>query len=1362
MLYCVRYEPTGVKFAQKGGSEDPDAFHGVVLSPDPFSSAGAHAKNRDSAGPRHAAGIAEEKMPPGTCTAARADDLDLDLELESEVCGVGDLVVWSVSGCVRRVWHRGVGLPPPLPCQSSAQMSLSDRAPAAREGSTTTESRSVDRCGVSASDAHGTYKTTRTTATDSQIGGDVSMVAGDEQRTTTEIIGAKGMTSKGRRFAETAVWCRFGRYIGTSGHGCEGDGLSLFSTDSEDQEIKFNTGSFCAIYATVFGLLAYRNPVESLCYTYPPAFVKNKPSTILFALVHPLRALSPVAFQTNRDDPQVLTDTSKRVVWASRNWPLILLYDKVAQLHTLHILSHKQPPLFSSHCPEVLISDVIWQDQIKSSEEAVSVFSGAPSMCQNPRIYVLRPEVEGIMQLCTSLQVEGSQGIFPTNISEEVRAIKRANPPVGLATSTYDIIDRSDLSVQNFYISKTTSVEAPWLKIDVQHSDPSETSSAQPEKSNDFSHEYDPVSSLLFPDDLRLQEVCNLLQSSSRVPINDSQCMNTLVAFSEDGKKHQVGRGAFVLSTSNSAKTEDTTLFPPLQLNGVDPTSHQVTLSTQHDVSWPNFHNGVAYGLKFKRRCSHFSNTKLLGTRPHTLSDTHAGFLYGLGLQGNLALSLVSVSEFLKGCHYLTIIAILLGLSVSKIGSMDNDVFRALSLHLPFSQEHSTQNVLVQASALIGVGLLYLGSGNSIVGSLLLQQLDQLPPTVHPTQREMWHLTAGMAYGLAMLGLGNTLPNTQSESEHPHIKILRKRLSTQRYNHDPANSLECNISSNASYSGSVFALGLMFLKTNNVQIASLLQVQSTVALQSFRPDLLFITVLMHSLILWDTIQASTTWVNSHVPDGPSLVQPRHFIVAGRCLALALKYAGTGLQVIKSLLLSQLEVMNADFKSFPNESPFLHNVCLNMLLISLAILMAGTGDLETLRHLRIFHAKISEDVTYGDHMARHLALGFLFLGGGKFNLSTSCPSVAAIVCALYPIFPSQPNDNTYHLQALRHLYVIASESRCIIPCDVETKRVCSAMVRVTLKPCHLNDNQDSTVLLRGPCHLPEFSLITKIDVTSEGYWGHCLCPSPQEPEGYKRFGLIDIGDGLLLYLKRHAGMIAAEPPNKYSSLTLHALDADKEASWLKSASGMDICIRKFISVCVKSQTKTHSGRSDVIRKLMTTSVHDQRLHLLNFYAHLWVCVNNPTTTTPQDLLEISFIHFLSKAYPILLGTLDKGFLRWAYSALQTSLPLERSSFEAYISGVSTSHAPASDLRLSQFLALHNAPPLSVLRRIHQVLTTTAPPPSTQQIPSPSPPTSHHQPILTAVTTALPKTLVLMSEFPNLDAELLAELCQIYCT
>ena len=179
-------------------------------------------------------------------------------------------------------------------------------------------------------------------------------------------------------------------------------------------------------------------------------------------------------------------------------------------------------------------------------------------------------------------------------------------------------------------------------------------------------------------------------------------------------------------------------------------------------------------------------------------------------------------------------------------------------------------------------------------------------------------------------------------------------------------------------------------------------------------------------------------------------------------------------------------------------------------------MAGTGNLELLNRLKRLNERISADINYGSHMATQMALGFLFLGGGNWSLGTSHRAVAGLVAALYPRYPISPTDNQSHLQALRHLWVLAIEPRCLITRDVETRDACPVPIVVTVyknKPASyskppltslaMNDQNRLTpsftmpefetedINLITPCILPEFSLIKSIQINSNRYWNSTL-------------------------------------------------------------------------------------------------------------------------------------------------------------------------------------------------------------------------------------------------------------------------------
>lgn len=56
----------------------------------------------------------------------------------------------------------------------------------------------------------------------------------------------------------------------------------------------------------------------------------------------------------------------------------------------------------------------------------------------------------------------------------------------------------------------------------------------------------------------------------------------------------------------------------------------------------------------------------------------------------------------------------------------------------------------------------------------------------------------------------------------------------------------------------------------------------------------------------------------------------------------------------------------------------------MILLAMSMVMSGTGNLKVLQLCRFFHKRIGGEMNYGFHMAHHMALGLLFLGGGRWD------------------------------------------------------------------------------------------------------------------------------------------------------------------------------------------------------------------------------------------------------------------------------------------------------------------------------------------------------------------------------------------
>ena len=129
--------------------------------------------------------------------------------------------------------------------------------------------------------------------------------------------------------------------------------------------------------------------------------------------------------------------------------------------------------------------------------------------------------------------------------------------------------------------------------------------------------------------------------------------------------------------------------------------------------------------------------------------------------------------------------------------------------------------------------------------------------------------------------------------------------------------------------------------------------------------------------------------------------------------------------------------------------------------------------------------------YGFNMAIHMSIGFLFLSSGKCTFSTSDMSIAALLMSLYPNFPDSSTDNKYHLQALRHFYVLAIQSKLLQTIDVESGELVSVPLEIEYKKL-TNNNQFIDVAgdirsVNTPIMLEDMHKINKIHLNSQKYY-----------------------------------------------------------------------------------------------------------------------------------------------------------------------------------------------------------------------------------------------------------------------------------
>jgi len=206
------------------------------------------------------------------------------------------------------------------------------------------------------------------------------------------------------------------------------------------------------------------------------------------------------------------------------------------------------------------------------------------------------------------------------------------------------------------------------------------------------------------------------------------------------------------------------------------------------------------------------------------------------------------------------------------------------------------------------------------------------------------------------------------------------------------------------------------------------------------------------------------------------------IISGYCYGLGLVYAGTNDLGVRDAILSKLRLLQSlrDAKPIivvpaPIEKamrPML-DLCVCICSVSLAAVMAGSGDLVCLRILRELRWKI-EDVVYGTHMAINMALGLLFLAGGNASLRRDSLGTACLLLSICPRFPSRTTDNQYQLQPLRHMYVLAVERRALQTVDVDSGQPISLDVEVIMA----DGNKRA---MKAPCLLPELSTVKEVRV-----------------------------------------------------------------------------------------------------------------------------------------------------------------------------------------------------------------------------------------------------------------------------------------
>lgn len=517
---------------------------------------------------------------------------------------------------------------------------------------------------------------------------------------------------------------------------------------------------------------------------------------------------------------------------------------------------------------------------------------------------------------------------------------------------------------------------------------------------------------------------------------------------------------------------------------------------------WAFFNAGVAAGLSISRDAQGIDTSWIMYNKPVELTNKHAGLLLGLGLNGHLrTIAKWLCFKYLTPKHTMTSVGLLLGLSASFMGTMDSLVTRLLSVHvtrmLPVGAAELNLSPYTQTTGLMGIGLLYYNTQHRRMSEVMLSEIEhvEVPDPSEPPDSlrdEAYRLAAGFALGFINLGKGRDLGGLRD------MQIVQRLLTVAVA---PRSVNVVHILDQAT-AGAVIAIALIYMKTHDRMVASKIDVPDTLPQFDYvRPDILLLRTLAKHIIMWDNIEASDDWIIKNLPIDyredfnlkpitklRSEQMPFFNIVAGLLWSISLKHAGTGDVQVRDFLIRYLDqfMRIAKLTAIRYDSRLARNTvrnCQDLIALAAATVMAGTGDLEIFRRLRALHGRIGPDIPYGSHLAAHMAFGALFIAGGTQTFSRSNKAVASLICAFYPLFPSDVQDSRAHLQAFRHFWVLAAEPRCLVVRDVDTGRAITMPITVHFR----DDDALPPRTLVAPCLLPETSLVARLTTTDPSYW-----------------------------------------------------------------------------------------------------------------------------------------------------------------------------------------------------------------------------------------------------------------------------------
>lgn len=430
-----------------------------------------------------------------------------------------------------------------------------------------------------------------------------------------------------------------------------------------------------------------------------------------------------------------------------------------------------------------------------------------------------------------------------------------------------------------------------------------------------------------------------------------------------------VGRGIYGFGTYIPDLTKD---FPIESINlsaKLLPLRTIVTADDRHWApeyfDWPRFHNGVAAGLQISPSCRVGGSWIDFCNREEELRPEHGGFLLALGLNGNLRdLPLISWYRYMTQPCELATTGFVLGLAAAYRGTKNSKVTKLLAVHvpalLPSGSTTLNHSIAIQSTSLVSLGLVFMGSCDRLMSSVMVAEIERYAdanPSTLEANFEGCALAAGFALGFVTLGRGDesaglfdlhlkdklsrlmlgqtTLSTTTTGTREQLTTAQGKHTTTASSSHHHDNGYKSShdklsepaakpINLDVTSPGATIALGLMYMRTNNIRVAESIDVLMTRPyLNYIRPDLLLLRIVARNMIMWNSIQPTDEWIDSHIPEfinhdvnqvdttrSSQLIeaskQAMYNIISGACLSLALRFAGSDNKQAFQCLLRRLD------------------------------------------------------------------------------------------------------------------------------------------------------------------------------------------------------------------------------------------------------------------------------------------------------------------------------------------------------------------------------------------------------------------------------------------------------------------------